>query len=198
MATHSGTLAWKIPWTEEPGRLQSMGSQSESESHSIMSASLQSHGLYSPWNSPGQNTGVGSHSLLQGIFPIQGSNWSLPHCRQILYNVVLVSTVQQSERAIHINISPHFGISFPFRSLQSTKQSSLCYTLGSTIYVVSLLCVCVHVHTYTHTHTHTYMSVLISQFIPLLPSSLDSHIFAFYVCFSFSAVQIRLSTQYFF
>ena len=69
MATHSGTLAWKIPWTEEPGRLQSMGSQSESESHSIMSASLQSHGLYSPWNSPGQNTGVGSLSLLQGIFP---------------------------------------------------------------------------------------------------------------------------------
>ena len=29
MATHSGTLAWKIPWTEEPGRLQSMGSQSQ-------------------------------------------------------------------------------------------------------------------------------------------------------------------------
>ena len=28
MATHSGTIAWKIPWTEEPGRLQSMGSQS--------------------------------------------------------------------------------------------------------------------------------------------------------------------------
>ena len=30
------------------------------------------HGLYRPWNSPGQNTGVGSHSLLQGIFPTQG------------------------------------------------------------------------------------------------------------------------------
>ena len=29
MATHSGTLAWKIPWMEEPGRLQSMGSQSQ-------------------------------------------------------------------------------------------------------------------------------------------------------------------------
>ena len=27
MATHSSTLAWKIPWVEEPGRLQSMGSQ---------------------------------------------------------------------------------------------------------------------------------------------------------------------------
>jgi len=34
----------------------------------------QSHGQYSPWNSPGQNTGVGSHSLLQGIFPTQGLN----------------------------------------------------------------------------------------------------------------------------
>ena len=40
-----------------------------------------------PWNSPGQNTGVGSLSLLQGIFPTQGSNPSLPHCRQILYQL---------------------------------------------------------------------------------------------------------------
>ena len=39
-----------------------------------MSDSLQTHGLYSPWNSPGQNTGVGSLSLLQGIFPTQGLN----------------------------------------------------------------------------------------------------------------------------
>ena len=31
MATHSGTLAWKIPWMEEPGRLQSMGSQSQAQ-----------------------------------------------------------------------------------------------------------------------------------------------------------------------
>ena len=37
------------------------------------------------WNSPGKKTGVGSHSLLQGIFPIQGSNLGLLHCRQILY-----------------------------------------------------------------------------------------------------------------
>ena len=41
--------------------------------------------LYSPWNSPGQNTGVGSLSLLQGIFPSQGMNPGLPYCRQILY-----------------------------------------------------------------------------------------------------------------
>ena len=41
--------------------------------------------LYSPWNSPGQNTGVGSLSLLEGIFPSQGMNPGLPYCRQILY-----------------------------------------------------------------------------------------------------------------
>ena len=40
-----------------------------------------------PWNFPGQNTGVGSLSLLQGIFPIQGSNPGLPQCRQILYQL---------------------------------------------------------------------------------------------------------------
>ena len=50
-----------------------------------VSDSLQPPGLFSPWNSPGQNTGVGSLSLLQGIFPTQGSNWGLLHCRQILY-----------------------------------------------------------------------------------------------------------------
>ena len=52
---------------------------------SVMSNSLQPHGLYSPWNSPDQNTGVGSCSLLQEIFPTQGSNPGLTHCRQILY-----------------------------------------------------------------------------------------------------------------
>ena len=63
--------------------------ESESVSHSVMSDSLRPHGLLPtrllcPWNSPGKNTGVGSHSLLQGIFLTQGSNLDLPHCRQIL------------------------------------------------------------------------------------------------------------------
>ena len=61
-------------------------------SHSVMSKSLQSHGLLPtrllcPWNSPGKNTGVGSHSLLQGIFPTQGSNQGVPCCRQILHHM---------------------------------------------------------------------------------------------------------------
>ena len=50
-----------------------------SESHSVMSDSLQPHGLYSPWNSPDQNIRVSSFSLLQGIFSTQGWNPSLLH-----------------------------------------------------------------------------------------------------------------------
>ena len=53
----------------------------------VVSDSLRPHGLYSPWNSPGQNTEVGSLSLLQGIFPSQGSNPGLPHGRQTLYQL---------------------------------------------------------------------------------------------------------------
>ena len=59
-------------------------------SRSVMSDSLWPHGfqpgrLLCPWDSPGKNAGVGCHALLQGIFPTQGSNSGLPHCRQILY-----------------------------------------------------------------------------------------------------------------
>ena len=58
-----------------------------SESHSVVSDSLRPHRLHSPWNSPGQNTGVGSLSLLQRIFPTQGWNPDLSHCRRILYQL---------------------------------------------------------------------------------------------------------------
>ena len=178
MGPHSSTLAWKIPWTEEPGRLQTMRSlrvghdwaislslfsfmrwrrkwqptpvflpgesqgqgslvglklnigqsyhfmanwrrksgssdfyflgfqnycgrwlqpwktllslrkvmtslENESESRSVTSDSLWPHGLYSAWNSPGQNTGVCSLSLLQQVFPTRESNPGLPHCKRI-------------------------------------------------------------------------------------------------------------------
>ena len=48
---------------------------------------LQPHRLYSPWNFPGQNTGVGSLFLLQWIFPTRGLNRGLLRCRQILYQL---------------------------------------------------------------------------------------------------------------
>ena len=62
--------------------------ESESVRHSVVSDSLGPHGLQStrllcPWDSPGMNTGVGCHFLLQGIFLAQGLNLGLLHCRQI-------------------------------------------------------------------------------------------------------------------
>ena len=61
--------------------------RSESESHSVVSNSLRPHGLNSPWHSPGRNIGVGSLSVLQGIFPTQGLNPDLPHYKRILYQL---------------------------------------------------------------------------------------------------------------
>ena len=52
-----------------------------------MSDSLRPHGLYSPWNSLVQTTGVDNFSFLQGIFPTQGSNRGLLHCRWILFQL---------------------------------------------------------------------------------------------------------------
>ena len=64
---------------------------------------LQPHGLQPirllcPWISPGQNTGVGSHFLLQGIFPTQGLNPGLLHCRQVLYQLTTREATQVSIR----------------------------------------------------------------------------------------------------
>ena len=79
--------------------------ESESESHSVVSNSLQPNGLYSPWNSLGQNNGVSSLSLLQGIFPTQVSNPGLPHCRWILYQL----SHQESPRILE-------WVAYPFSS----------------------------------------------------------------------------------
>ena len=82
--------SWRRDWTWVScitGRFFTIWATSESESHSVVPDSLQPHGLYSPWNSPDQNTEVGSLSLLQGIFPTQGSNPCLLHCRRILYQL---------------------------------------------------------------------------------------------------------------
>ena len=63
-----------------------------SVSRSVMPDSLGPYGLQPtrllyPWDFPGKDTGVGCHFFLQGIFPIQGSNPGLPHCRQTLYSL---------------------------------------------------------------------------------------------------------------
>ena len=68
---------WSLKWSN----------RELSESCSAVFDSLRPHGLYSPWNSPGRNTGVGSLSLLQEIFLTQGSSPGLPRCRWILYQL---------------------------------------------------------------------------------------------------------------
>ena len=106
MATHSSILTRKSPldrgaWRATVGEVTKkqthLGTCTHvpvirnegkgSDSRSVVSDSLWPHGLYSPWNSPGQNTGVGSLSLLQGIFSSQGLNPGVPHCRLILYEL---------------------------------------------------------------------------------------------------------------
>ena len=81
----------------------------ESESCSVMSDSLLLHGL---WNSPGHNTGVGSLSLLQGIFPTQGPNPGLPHCGEILYQL----SHRRSPRILE-------WVAFPFSSGSSWPRN---------------------------------------------------------------------------
>ena len=97
MATHFSILAWRIPWTihhKESGTTEQICLiiyvlivREGFPDGSVVKNFLQPYGLYSPWNSPGQNTRMGSLSLLQGIFPTQGSNSGLLHCRQILYQL---------------------------------------------------------------------------------------------------------------
>ena len=68
-----------------------VSNENESDNCSVMSDSLQPMDYFAsllcPWNSPGKNTGVGCHFLLQGNFLTQGSNPGLLHCRQILYHL---------------------------------------------------------------------------------------------------------------
>ena len=100
----------------------------KSESRSVLSDSLWPHGLYSPWNSLGPNTGVGSLSLLQGIFPTQESNPGLPHCGQILYQ-------------LNHTGSPRIlgGVAFRFSrgSSQPRNRTKVCPHCRQTLYQLS-------------------------------------------------------------
>ena len=77
-----------------------------------MSDSLQST-VYSPWDSLGQNTGVGSLSLLRGIVPTQGLNPGVPLCRWILYQL----SHKESPRILE-------WVAYPFSSGSSPTQES--------------------------------------------------------------------------
>ena len=90
-------LTWLLDWEAQKVTFQQQEYVSENEKWECFSLShiwvfltrgLQPTRLLCPWSSPGVNTGVGRHSLLQGIFLTQGLNPGLPHfCRQILYQL---------------------------------------------------------------------------------------------------------------
>ena len=81
-----------LHWQDKFFITKPSGKSSVSVTPSTVLDSLAPHGLQlarllCPWNSPGKNTGVGCNFILQGIFPTQGSNLDLLHCRQILYHL---------------------------------------------------------------------------------------------------------------
>ena len=85
----------------------------------FMSDSLQPHGLYSSWNSPGQNTGVGKLPLLQQIFLTQDPNQGLLHWREILYQLIY----QESSETLP---SVKWGCdNFPSRDIMKLNESDL-------------------------------------------------------------------------
>ena len=63
-------------------------------------------GSFVPGDSPSKNTGVGCNALVQGIFPIQQSNWGLLHCRWILYQL---SYQGSSFNFIYLKLNRHFN-----------------------------------------------------------------------------------------
>ena len=108
-------------WKEHYPSVLLSRDQVKCKNHSVVSNSLGLHELYTPWNSPGQNTGTGSRSLLQGIFPTQGSNPGLLHCSRILYCL----SYQGSSRILEWVVCP-----FSCGSSQPRSQTKVSCTAG--------------------------------------------------------------------
>ena len=72
--------------------------------HSLQPQGLQPARLFGPWNSPGKNSGVGCHALLQQIVPIQGLNLGLSHCRWILHHLSHQGGPHKGEKLIKLKM----------------------------------------------------------------------------------------------
>ena len=87
-----------------------------------MSDSLRPHGLWPtrllcPWDFPGNSTGVDCHFLLQGIFPTQGLNPGLPHCRQTLKQAFITVSLLRRTKLPFIECAYVQGRGFPCGSV---------------------------------------------------------------------------------
>ena len=115
--------------TLSPSNQPPLKSVSLSVSHSVMPDSLGPHGLQPtrllcPWDFPGKDTGVGFHSLLQGIFPTQGANPGLLHCRQILYWLSYKGSPNLLLATLEFPQAPSCPVCFP-----SLPSSLYCWNL---------------------------------------------------------------------
>ena len=110
MAPHSSTLAWKIPWVEEPGGLQSMGSRR-------VTLSCFGEGNGNPLQCP----------CLEN--PRDGGAWWAA-----VYGVAQSWTQKGLSRSSSV-LCIIFQILFPYRSLQCIEQSSLCFTVSPRVQV---------------------------------------------------------------
>ena len=94
-----------------------------------------------PWDSPGKNTGVGCHALLQGIFPTQGSNPGLLHCRQILYHLSLQGS--PSPLHTHLQVANCQRRERVFACSIMYVRSPVWQTLSHACILCNWLCLCV-------------------------------------------------------
>ena len=130
-------------------------SQSVSESLPGASDSLRPRGLYSPWKSSGQNTGVGSLSLLQGIFSTQGSNPGLPHDRRILYPLSHQGSPRILEWVAYLPLDALIPTPPPGTSL-GPLQPARCSPRSGVHPSGTPECSGTHTHTRTPLHTHRH------------------------------------------
>ena len=136
-------------------------------------------------DSPGKNIGAGCHALLQGIFPTQGLNPGLPHCRRILNHL----SHQGSPRILEwvaYSFSrgeiPHSGIEPGSPALQADSLPAELPGKPPVLYSRSVL-------VFYFVYSSMYMSVPVSQFISCF--SFGNHKFNFYICDSIEGILLR-------
>ena len=97
------------------------------------------------WDSSGNNTGMGCHALLQGIFPTQGSNPGLPHCRKILYHLSHQGSLRIQE-----------WLAYPFsRGSSSPRNQTKVSCIAGDLYQLSYQgspITCIYIHIYSCIH----------------------------------------------
>ena len=92
------SVSWFMSACVHAKSLQSCLTLWDTMDHSLLVSSLLC-------DSPGKNTGVGCHALLQGIFPTQGSNPGLPYCRRILYQLHHQRSYREDSKIAFVGIS---------------------------------------------------------------------------------------------